>query len=196
MAGLRQDVEHEIRGLEEIDHLNDEKIKEIKGLRDNLFSGTSVLESRKSVQQQAITVQQRRNIKLLTLVTIFFLPLTFVTPVFGMTNMKPTPVSEPLVLYWWSFASQRTSLLDRSTLRAVFISGPNRHNGCIIVLCIHLLLPFVPLGTSRNGRPGISVGPMSKMVRALSSFPHQFSLLRLRQARSQSASDGMAASRC
>lgn len=90
MAGLRKDVEHEIRGLEEIDHLNDGKIKEIKGLRDNLFSGTSVLESRKSVQQQAITVQQGRNIKLLTLVTIFFLPLTFVTPLFGMTNMKPT----------------------------------------------------------------------------------------------------------
>lgn len=90
MAGLRKDIEHEIYGLEEIDRLNDEKIKEIKGLRDNLFSGTSVLESRRSVQQQAITVQQGRNIRLLTLVTIFFLPLTFVTSVFGMTNMNPT----------------------------------------------------------------------------------------------------------
>ena len=89
MASLRKDIEHEIRGLEQIDQLNDEKIKEIKGLRDNLFSGTSVLESRRSVQQQAITVQQGRNIKLLTLVTIFFLPLTFVTSVFGMTNMNP-----------------------------------------------------------------------------------------------------------
>ena len=33
------------------------------------------------------TVQQGHNIKLLTLVSIFFLPLTFVTSVFGMTNM-------------------------------------------------------------------------------------------------------------
>ena len=90
MAGLRKDIEYEIRGLEEIDQLNDEKIKEIKGLRDNLFSGTSVLESRRSVKQQAISVQQGHNIKLLTLVTIFFLPLTFVTSVFGMTNMNPT----------------------------------------------------------------------------------------------------------
>ncbi len=89
MAGLREDIEHEIHGLEEINQLNNEKIKEIKGLRDNLFSGTSVLESRRSVQQQAITVQQGRNIKLLTLVTIFFLPLTFVTSVFGMTDMDP-----------------------------------------------------------------------------------------------------------
>ena len=89
MVGLRKDIEHEIRGLEQIHQLNDEKIKEIKGLRDNLFSGTSVMESRRSVQQQAITVEQGHNIKILTLVTIFFLPLTFVTSVFGMTNMNP-----------------------------------------------------------------------------------------------------------
>lgn len=89
MKLIRQDIERELRGLEEIDALNDEKMKEIKGLRDNLFSGTSVLESRRSVQQQAITVVQGNNIKILTLVTIFFLPLTFVTSVFGMTNMDP-----------------------------------------------------------------------------------------------------------
>lgn len=90
MTGIRKDIEHEIRGLEDINRLNDEKIKQMKDLRDNLFSGTSVLESRRSVQQQAITVQQGRNVRLLTLVTIFFLPLTFVTSVFGMTNMNPT----------------------------------------------------------------------------------------------------------
>ena len=89
MAVIRKDIERELRGLEEIDKLNDEKMKEIKALRDNLFSGTSVLESRRSVQQQAITVVQGNNIKILTLVTIFFLPLTFVTSVFGMTNMDP-----------------------------------------------------------------------------------------------------------
>lgn len=89
MEMIRKDIERELRGLEEIDRLNDEKMKEIKGLRDNLFSGTSVLESRRSVQQQAITVIQGNNIKILTLVTIFFLPLTFVTSVFGMTNMDP-----------------------------------------------------------------------------------------------------------
>ncbi|KAL8849157.1 MAG: hypothetical protein Q9221_005834 [Calogaya cf. arnoldii] len=89
MRKLRQDVEDELQGLEKIAVLNSEKMKEIKGLRDNLFSGTSVLESRRSVDQAMITVQQGHNIKLLTLVTIFFLPLTFVTSVFGMTNMDP-----------------------------------------------------------------------------------------------------------
>lgn len=89
MGLIRNDIEREIRGLDEIDKLNDKKMKEIKGLRDNLFSRTSVLENRRSVQQQAITVVQGNNIKILTLVTIFFLPLTFVTSVFGMTNMDP-----------------------------------------------------------------------------------------------------------
>lgn len=87
MKVLRADIENELHGLEEIANMNTEKMKEIKNLRDNLFSGTSVLESRKSVEVSMITVQQGHNIKLLTLVTIFFLPLTFVTSVFGMTNM-------------------------------------------------------------------------------------------------------------
>ena len=95
MRVLRDDIEHEIGGLEDINRLNEEKMKEIKGLRNSLFSGTSVLESRKSVQQQAITVQQGHNIKLLTLVTIFFLPLTFVTSVFGMTNISQQSTFKP-----------------------------------------------------------------------------------------------------
>lgn len=89
MRHMRQDIEYELHQLEKIIHMNEVKMKEIKSLRDNLFSGTSVLESRRSVMQATITVQQGHNIKLLTLVTIFFLPLTFVTSVFGMTNMPP-----------------------------------------------------------------------------------------------------------
>ncbi|KAL8990282.1 MAG: hypothetical protein Q9169_008162 [Polycauliona sp. 2 TL-2023] len=81
---LREEIESELQGLEKIAAMNSEKMKEINGLRDNLFSGTSVFESRRSVDQAMITVQQGHNIKLLTLVTIFFLPLTFVTSVFGM----------------------------------------------------------------------------------------------------------------
>ena len=95
MKNLRADIEAELEGLEKIQSLNMEKMKEIKGLRDNLFSGTSVLESRRSVDQAIITVQQGHNIKLLTLVTIFFLPLTFVTSVFGMTNMDPDDSFRP-----------------------------------------------------------------------------------------------------
>jgi hypothetical protein len=87
MASLKRDFESEMQALKIIVQENDDRRKDIKNLRDNLFSGTSVLESRKSVEQTEITVAQGHNIKLLTLVNMFFLPLTFVTSVFGMTNM-------------------------------------------------------------------------------------------------------------
>lgn len=89
MSSLRKDFEFEVKALKVLIEENDDRRKEIRNLRDNLFSGTSVLESRKSVEQTEITVQQGHNIKLLTLVNMFFLPLTFVTSVFGMTNMDP-----------------------------------------------------------------------------------------------------------
>ncbi|KAG0647248.1 hypothetical protein D0Z07_7222 [Hyphodiscus hymeniophilus] len=87
MAGLKKDFEKEMKGLDKLYEENDDLRKEIRTLRDQLFSGTSVLESRKSVELSAVTILQGHNIKLLTLVSIFFLPLTFVTSVFGMTNM-------------------------------------------------------------------------------------------------------------
>ncbi|KKY15286.1 putative mg2+ transporter zinc transport protein [Phaeomoniella chlamydospora] len=89
MGKLRKEFEQEIRGLEQVRQMNIREQRDIDSLREQLFSGTSVLESRKSVEQTTITVQQGHNIKLLTLVTIFFLPLTFTTSIFGMTNMPP-----------------------------------------------------------------------------------------------------------
>ena len=72
MAGLRKEFEATIKDLEEVLALNIKEQKDIKSLRDQLFSGTSVKESREAIKQND-------NIKLLTLVTIFFLPLTFVS---------------------------------------------------------------------------------------------------------------------
>lgn len=92
----RHDLEKEIRNLRILIEENNARRHEIKSLRDQLYSGTSVLESRKSVELSEITIQQGHNIKLLTLVNIFFLPLTFVTSVFGMTNM-------PTEQHYWAF---------------------------------------------------------------------------------------------
>ena len=89
LAHQRKLFEREIENLRDIRRFCDREQKDIKGLREWLFSGTSVQESRKAVEQASITVEQGYNIKLLTLVTIFFLPLTFVTSVYGMTNMDP-----------------------------------------------------------------------------------------------------------
>ncbi|KAL8708048.1 MAG: hypothetical protein Q9220_007044 [cf. Caloplaca sp. 1 TL-2023] len=68
MNKLRMNIESQIQDLEALERLNNEKTREIATLRQNLFSGTSVVESRKAVMQG-------QNIKTLTLVTIFFLPL-------------------------------------------------------------------------------------------------------------------------
>ncbi|PVH71167.1 hypothetical protein DL98DRAFT_553765 [Cadophora sp. DSE1049] len=87
MTNLKPEFEREIKTLYKLFEENDDRRKEIRTLRDQLFSGTSVLESRKSVELSGVTILQGHNIKLLTLVSIFFLPLTFVTSVFGMSNM-------------------------------------------------------------------------------------------------------------
>ena len=81
MASHRKHFEVEINHLKDVRTLCLNEQKDVKGLREWLFSGTSVHESREAVNQARVTVQQGVNIKWLTLVTIFFLPLTFVTSV-------------------------------------------------------------------------------------------------------------------
>ncbi|EXJ82421.1 hypothetical protein A1O3_06234 [Capronia epimyces CBS 606.96] len=85
----RRQFEKEVGQLEEVLRTFQQQQKEIRGLREWLFSGTSVLESREAVSMAKITVDQGYNIRILTLVTLFFLPLTFVTSIYGMTNMPP-----------------------------------------------------------------------------------------------------------
>ena len=83
MAALKKEFDVAISNLRKVIAENEGRRKEIIGLRDELFSGTSIQESRKSVMATETTVQQGHNIKLLTLVSMCFLPLTFVTSVFG-----------------------------------------------------------------------------------------------------------------
>ncbi|KAI6909121.1 hypothetical protein KC334_g4225 [Hortaea werneckii] len=87
MAPLRAKFDAEMDNLRKLIAKNDLRREKITGLKEDLFTGTSIQESRKSVENTEITIQQGHNIKLLTLVSIFFLPLTFVTSVFGMSNM-------------------------------------------------------------------------------------------------------------
>ena len=72
MAHLKKEFEKQIKALEKIWDENDDRRKEIRTLRDQLFSGTSVLESRKSVVLSEVTILQGHNIKLLTLVSVRF----------------------------------------------------------------------------------------------------------------------------
>jgi spermidine/putrescine-binding protein len=69
MAKLKKEFEKTIEDLYKLYEENDKRRKEIRTLRDQLFSGTSVLESRKSVELSEVTILQGHNIKLLTLVS-------------------------------------------------------------------------------------------------------------------------------
>ncbi|KAI8932304.1 hypothetical protein NX059_010500 [Plenodomus lindquistii] len=88
---LRLQFEREMKELRIIVRENNERRREIETLQEQLFSGTSIQESRKSVELADVTVHQGYNIKVLTIVNLFFMPLTFVTSVFGMTNMPDEP---------------------------------------------------------------------------------------------------------
>ena len=70
MASLRMNIEREIHGLQKIQQMNENKIHHINGLRESLFSGTSVRESRVSIDTAQTAIQQNDNIRILTLVTI------------------------------------------------------------------------------------------------------------------------------
>jgi hypothetical protein len=62
------------------------KSEEVQNLRDGLFGASSLFDSR-------TTVRQGDNIRLLTYVTILFLPLSFCTSIFGMQTVLPSTLS-------------------------------------------------------------------------------------------------------
>ncbi|KAB5542394.1 hypothetical protein GE09DRAFT_240775 [Coniochaeta sp. 2T2.1] len=80
MAGVRQDLEKAVLELDVMHKKNERTRNEIFSLREQLFSGSSVRESRRAIEQGD-------NIKILTGVSMLFLPLTFVTSVFGITTL-------------------------------------------------------------------------------------------------------------
>ncbi|KAJ0114398.1 hypothetical protein J7T55_010787 [Diaporthe amygdali] len=79
LGTLRQELEHVIEDLKQVFKANELVRQEIVSLREQLFSGSSVKESRRAIEQGD-------NIKILTGVSMLFLPLTFVTSVFGITE--------------------------------------------------------------------------------------------------------------
>lgn len=72
MGVLRHELDREVNNLEKVREKNKKTQDEIASLRDQLFSGSSVKESRRAIEQGD-------NIKILTVVSMLFLPLTFVT---------------------------------------------------------------------------------------------------------------------
>lgn len=69
LVHLRKEFEVEIQNLYNLLDENEARRDEIKALETQLFQGTSVLESRRSVELAAVTILQGHNIRLLTLVS-------------------------------------------------------------------------------------------------------------------------------
>lgn len=80
LGTLRQELEQVIEDLKQVFKANELVRQEIVSLREQLFSGSSVKESRRAIEQGD-------NIKILTGVSMLFLPLTFVT----VSSSKPCP---------------------------------------------------------------------------------------------------------
>ncbi|KYK54793.1 hypothetical protein DCS_06753 [Drechmeria coniospora] len=72
MALLRRELDKVVAELGEVLKRNERTRKEIENLRDQLFSGSSIKESRRAIDQGD-------NIQILTTISMVFLPLTFVT---------------------------------------------------------------------------------------------------------------------
>lgn len=72
MAVLRRELDKVVSDLSEVLKQNERTRKEIENLRDQLFSGSSIKESRRAIDQGD-------NIRILTVISMLFLPLTFVT---------------------------------------------------------------------------------------------------------------------
>ena len=90
MAALRTELEKAVSDISAIIKRNERTRKEIENLRDQLFSGSSIKESRRAIDQGD-------NIQILTMISMIFLPLTFVTSVFGITEFTIAPTD-------WRFA--------------------------------------------------------------------------------------------
>ena len=87
MLRLRKLFEKEMNALKELRAKNELSQNKIRSRAEDIYRATAVLGTRSNMRQQAITVIQSHNIKILALVTIWFLPLIFVACIFSMTNM-------------------------------------------------------------------------------------------------------------
>lgn len=107
---IQKAFETQIAHLEEVLEQSGQRQREILRLREELFNGTSIREAQ-------YTYQQGQNIRLLTLVSVFFLPLSFVTSVFGMTNM-------PTEQRYWIFGTVLVAVCVPVFLVVAFINRP------------------------------------------------------------------------
>jgi len=97
LTPLRKELEAVLRELRDVQDRNERTRQEIQSLRDQLFAGSSIKESRRAIDQGD-------NIRILTLSSMIFLPLTFVTVsfVYKFTQMREVHACEQKILFFLS----------------------------------------------------------------------------------------------
>lgn len=123
MGVLRHELDREVSNLENVRKKNEKTRDEISSLREQLFSGSSVKESRRAIEQGD-------NIKILTVVSMLFLPLTFVT------------VSQFLYPSSFSYAYSPLTLSRPRSPLSFLVAFTNRR---ILFACILLRRPLPSL---------------------------------------------------
>lgn len=91
LGALRHELEASLRELRTLIKSNEQLRREIDNLREQLYSGSSVKENR-------TTIEQGENIKILTGVSMLFMPLSFVTVSKGFRHSLPVPFHFNLVV--------------------------------------------------------------------------------------------------
>lgn len=130
MLTARHDLEKAVLELDTMERRNEQTRNEIFSLREQLFSGSSVRESRRAIEQGD-------NIKILTGVSMLFLPLTFVTV------CKPLPSSSSFLSSWITLTRYATVRLRHHDPRHLSrrLAFPAYHgNRLRPILHPHLLL--------------------------------------------------------
>ena len=119
ISDVRNDLEQEIERLERFVSVVNPRHGIVKSLRNEIFGGTSTLESRRAIAQQYYHVCQSHKIKILTLVASIYRPLFFVASVFIMTNIPSTN----------SFVPFGVTLLGVCLPTYMLIGSLNSHQG-------------------------------------------------------------------
>ena len=75
----------EIEELEEAANRTSQQLQDLLALKQQQ---ASIIEARMALKRADLSIHQGRSIMLFTIVTIFFLPLSFFTSIFGMNNKE------------------------------------------------------------------------------------------------------------
>ncbi|OTB12173.1 hypothetical protein K445DRAFT_369569 [Daldinia sp. EC12] len=137
---LEKKVRGRIEELEELHKNASDTAQSIKDLLDLKQQQASVVQAWQSIQQSEETVKQGRSIMVFTVVTILFLPLSFMSSIFGMNNTEITSDT-------WSIEREFLYMFTISTaviIVSLFLAFNDWSRAILFWMGIRLWMAIVP----------------------------------------------------